>query len=113
MDINDLMKLVNAGFTKKEIMALNGNVTETEPKPTEDINAQQTETPVENKATAEETKPQTPPQTNVNFAPMMTDAQIEKLAQMLNRGSASIDVPPQKNAEDILGEHYKDLFNGK
>lgn len=114
MSIEELMKLVNAGFTKEEIMALTGNVNT--PK---EVNNEQSvnDTPVENKAEViEETKTtteSTPQTTNVNFVPMMTDSQVEKLAQMLNRGTATIDVPAQRDTNKILGEHFSNLMNGK
>lgn len=122
MDINDLMKLVNAGFTKDEILSMSGaTVTPTSETMTAGV-VETTEPPqvVENKVevkteeaipTSVEPTPQTT--TNVNFAPMMSDAQVEKLAQLLNRGQATIDLPQQKNIEDILGEHYKELFTAK
>lgn len=120
MDINELMKLVNAGFTKAEILAITGNglPTDTQSEPTEVTEITDTvNTPVSNTERTTEVRSDvsqsTPQTTNVNFAPMMSDAQIEKLAQMLNRGSASIDLPQQKNVSEVLGEHFVDLMNGK
>lgn len=120
MNINDLMELVKAGFTKEEILALSGatsspvgeskEVTATEPDvATVDDKAEVTQPEVTENATA---TPQ-PQQTNVNFAPMMTDAQVEKLAQMLNRGTATIDLPQPRNTDDILGEHFANVMLGK
>lgn len=117
MTVNEVMKLVDAGFTKEEILAMTGN-----PTPTEQVTQKAVEEDVapgivENKAEevkkTEETPKSTPQTTNVNFAPMMTDAQVEKLAQMLNRGTATIDVPTPRDTDKLLGEHFTNLMNGK
>lgn len=120
MNINDVMSLVKAGFTKEEILTLSGatpspvgkssevKAIEPEVKPVEDI-AEVKKEEVPEPATV---TPQPQP-ANVNFAPMMTDAQIEKLAQMLNRGSASIDMPQPRQTEEILSEHFANIMLGK
>lgn len=118
MSMDELMKLVNAGFTKTEILAITGNTpTETatestviEEKAVEEVKEDE---PVIDDIKSEEPKESTPLATNVNFAPMMTDAQIEKLAQMLNRGTATIDLPQPRNIDESLSEHFKNLMLGK
>lgn len=117
MTIDELMKLVNAGFTKAEIMALGGNIEEApkgnESNPTGLPRKPSSPDLIRDFKEEESPKEEEPPKaTNVNFAPMMTDAQIEKLAQMLNRGNASIDLPKQKSANEILSEHFISLMNG-
>lgn len=118
MTMDELMKLVNAGFTKSEIMAITGNgvqnVTDSVAEPTEVPHP--TETPPEpviNSEVVESVPQPNPTTTNVNFAPLMTDRQIEKLAQLINRGNASIDMPTQKPVSEVLGEHFADIMNGK
>lgn len=115
--MDELMKLVNAGFTKEEILTITGNPTPTE-QVTEvavedNVEPNIVENKVEEIKETKETPKSTPQTTNVNFAPMMTDAQIEKLAQMLNRGNASIDMPTPRDTDKILGEHFSNLMNGK
>lgn len=117
MTIDELMKLVNAGFTKEEILTITGTPTPTEEVTQTTVEEDVAPSIVENKAEeikkTEVTPKPTPQTTNVNFAPMMTDAQIEKLAQMLNRGNASIDMPTPRDTDKVLSEHFSNLMNGK
>lgn len=122
MTLLELQELVHAGFTKEEILTLTGINTTPAPTPTEGVTkveAVETEAvkeePKSENIKAEENKVDAPPQqnTNVNFAPMMTDVQIEKLAQMLNRGTATIDLPQPRNIEETLSDHFKNLMLGK
>lgn len=123
MTLQELQELVRAGFTKAEIMALNGQTSLVEDKPvteTESIEKSTVEVekvPDDDKAEVTEEKedkvvsPQTT--TNVNFAPMMTDAQVEKLAHILNLGNATIDVPNKPNIDESLADHFKALMLGE
>lgn len=118
MTMNELMKLVDAGFTKSEIMAITGNGvqsdTDSVTEPTDVSHpTETTPAPVVNSEVVESTPQPNPTTTNVNFAPLMTDSQIEKLAQLINRGNASIDMPTQKPVSEVLGEHFADIMNGK
>ena len=104
MDAKQILKLVDAGFTKAEIFELAGkqapdNVPD--PKP---------ETPPAPDPKPEDPKPETPP------APVgvtMSDDQFKTLLQQLNVQGASLDVPPEMDMSQKLGEHFKDLMIGK
>lgn len=98
MDIKDLLTLANAGFTKDDIASLlepkEQKVTEPTVE-TKEVTQQKTETPKETTSTS-----------------LLTDEQFDKLAQLINKGNASIDLPQKKSTEDTLSEHFKNLVIG-
>lgn len=111
-----LMRLLDAGFEKSEIMQLAGvNTTpvsqtvQTEgaqivpdPEPTNET------TNINNVVTQPELQTPTPKQSTVT----MSDAQFTQLMQSINQTGASIDVPPKYDIKNVLGEHFKDLMIG-
>lgn len=103
MDAKQILKLVDAGFTKAEIMEIMGvKVPDKVPDP-------KPEQP-KPESVPEEVKPETPP------APVgvtMSDEQFKTLLQQLNVQGASLDVPPEVDMSEKLGEHFKDLMIGK
>lgn len=104
MDAKQILKLVDAGFTKAEIFELAGIQAPDhvpDPKP---------ETPPAPKEKLEDPKPETPP---TPAGVTMSDDQFNTLLQQLNVGSASIDIPPEQDMSQKLGEHFKDLMIGK
>lgn len=141
MTLNEVMTLVNAGFSKAEIMAMSGEVQELKQsnealntdssEPTEAIpitegditgvdsaeviDANSVSSGTE-EAKAREVVKETIVEklpTNVNFAPLMTDAQVEMLAQKLNLGSATIDLPQTAmDYEQKLSNHFESILKG-
>lgn len=102
MNANEVFKLLEAGFTKAEIMALKeGTTPEPAPVPNEPAPA-----PVVTEPAPQPTGPQ------AAAAPVVTDAQIEKLAQLINVGKATIDVPPTVTLDDQLEAHFRTLMTG-
>lgn len=119
MDLTTLTKLIDAGFTKDDIL----NLTSNEPKTEVKTETNETTKPqpmvigeltrVENKNEEVKTEPKTEVQTIVNQVPVMSDAQVEKLAQMLNMGNATIDVPKMRDSDEALKEHFSALIKGE
>lgn len=108
MTVNDLLALTKAGFTKEEIYALTSGANE--PKTNEQTKPEQKQTEVAQ--TQPESKPEAQPEAK-QATPALTDAQVKQLAQMLNVGQASIDVPPNVSLDDKMSEHFKNLILGK
>lgn len=109
MDINDILELTRAGFSKDEIMAM-ASASKPVEKPTE----QPTKQPAEPVAKTPEAQPENdtskgkePEQTQ---SVTMSNEQFTQLLQKLNLQGASIDVPEKKSPESILGDHFRGLF---
>lgn len=103
MDAKTILKLVDAGFTKAEIMELTGA------KAADKVPDPKPETP-KPETPPEDPKPETPP---APAGVTMSDEQFNTLIQKLNVGNASIDVPPEMDVTEKLGEHFKELMIGK
>lgn len=109
---NEILQLINAGFTKDEVLAL-ASTQRTGETPTNPIAP----------TVQPEAEPQTLPPSLTNneptapvaqvAAPVMTDAQVEKLAQLINVNSATIDIPPTRTVDDVLAERFTNLILGK
>lgn len=102
MDAKQILKLVDAGFTKAEIIELAGKGTDNVPDPKPE--------PKTPEPQPEEPKPENPP---APAGVTMTDDQFKTLLQQLNVQGASLDVPPEMDVSQKLGEHFKDLMIGK
>ena len=99
MTAKDILKLIDAGFTKEDILKLDADVTVV---------------PDGNKAESAKKTPEDPktePQTPTGVT--LSDAQFTKLLQQLNVQGASLDVPPEADLTKTLGEHFTDLLVGK
>lgn len=109
MTTNDILKLIDAGFTKAEIAKLDPSlqfVPEQQPEhakqdPKEQSKAEPKQEPAPD--------PVQPTSSNV----VLSDDQFTKLLQQLNVQGASLDVPPEQDMATKLGEHFKDLIVGK
>ena len=101
MDANDVLKLVNAGFTKDEIMALSAPKTETTPEPEAtpepEVNVVETTEP--------EVKKNSDSSSSVD-ALIDKVADLEKLIQAQNRQNAVFETPKQEETSDI----FKQVF---
>ena len=103
MDAKTILKLVDAGFTKSDISELGGA------KALDQVPDPKPETP-KPETPAPETKPETQPQPQ---GVTMSDDQFRTLLQQLNIQGASLDVPPEIDLSQKLGDHFKDLMIGK
>ena len=97
--INDIVALSNAGFSKAEILALTAQPTVAQPTVAQPTVAQPT---VEQPTVAQPT----------DSGVSMTNAQFTALLQSINAGSASIDLPPTYDINNVLADHYKTLMVG-
>ena len=111
MDINDILELTRAGFTKEDIMAMASAQKQPE-QPGADTT--KTKQPAEQAAKVPEAQPEEdkskgkePEQTQ---SVTMSNEQFTQLLQKLNLQGASIDVPEKKSPESILGDHFRGLF---
>lgn len=104
MTANDVLKLIDAGFTKEDILKLDA-----------DVKVVPTET------SAPEIKAETPGTVpEVGTEPVaqpsgvtLSDDQFTKLLQQLNVKGASLDVPPETDIKTKLAEHFKEVTIGK
>ena len=104
MDAKQILKLVDAGFTKAEIFELAGKGKDLVPDP-------KPETPKPENPPEDPPKEPETPQTSQGVT--MSDDQFRTLLQQLNVQGASLDVPPETDLSTKLGEHFKDLMIGK
>ena len=104
MTAKEILKLIDAGFTKQDIMTLEGSKIVPDPKPEEQKVPEVKPEPVT------KTEPKAP------AAPVgvtLSDDQFTKLLQQLNVSGASLDVPPESDMASKLGDHFKDILIGK
>ena len=104
MTANDILKLIDAGFTKEDILKLDA-----------DAPVVPTETPAPE---IEAEKPATVPEVKVEPVAQpsgvtLSDDQFTKLLQQLNVKGASLDVPPETDIKTKLAEHFKEVTIGK
>lgn len=112
MTTQEIMALVNAGFTKADIMQLAGAGAKTDAE--SQTEAQQivptVAQPIENTQT--EVATPIPEQQKAKDTVTMSDAQFTQLMQTINSNGASLDVPPKYDIKNVLGEHFKDIMIG-
>lgn len=105
MTANEVLKLIDAGFTKEDILRLDADVkvvpTETPAPEIETVDTKIADTP------DVKTEPTTP------SGVTLSDDQFTKLLQQLNVGGASLDVPPETDIKSKLAEHFKEVTIGK
>jgi len=101
----DILKLIDAGFIKEEIMKLDADdkiVPDQEPAAApEGVKEDEAPKP------APEVKPAEP------SGVTLSDDQFTKLLQQLNVKGATLDVPPESDLATKLGDHFKDVIIGK
>lgn len=105
MTAKTILKLVDAGFTKAEILKME------EPTATTVPDQKQPEPKKEDPG-----QPDPQPKTETQPAPTgvtMSDEQFRTLLQQLNIQGSTLDVPPEADLSEKLGEHFKDLMIGK
>lgn len=106
MKINELLRLIDAGFTKEDILKLDADV-KIVPDPKQ---------PEPKKESPEDPQPAPAPAPEPQPVPAgvtLSDAQFTKLLQQLNVSGASLDVPPESDMASKLGDHFKELLTGK
>ena len=107
MTAKEILKLIDAGFTKQDIMTLEGSKIVPDPKP-EEKKAPEVKPEPETKPEPEEPKALAAP-----VGVTLSDDQFTKLLQQLNVSGASLDVPPESDMATKLGDHFKDILIGK
>lgn len=108
-NLNNIMALVNAGFTKADIMALTtGKASPVKAEPAKASEPEKASDPV-SKPEAEAAKA---PDPIPNPGVTLTEDQFTKLLQRLNVNGASIDVPKEVDISAKLGDHFKELLIG-
>lgn len=105
MTASEILKLIDAGFTKEDILKLDADV---KVVPTE---TPATETPAEVEP-AETSEVKTEPVAQPSGV-TLSDDQFTKLLQQLNVKGASLDVPPETDIKTKLAEHFKEVTIGK
>lgn len=102
MTTNDILKLIDAGFTRDEILEFSKEAEGVPPKaPEKTIPEEKPKTPVP------DPKPETP------SGVTLSDDQFKTLLQQLNVKGASLDVPPESDIKSKLAEHFKEVTIGK
>ena len=104
MNTNDILKLIDAGFTRDEILKLDGS-----PAVPAETPAAPIEEPVETKT--EPVKSAEPVQQPSGVT--LSDDQFKALLQQLNVKGASLDVPPEADIKSKLADHFKEVTIGK
>ena len=106
MTANEILKLIDAGFTKDDILKLDA-----------DAPVVPTEKPAPESGEVEPKTTETP---EVKVEPVaqpsgvtLSDDQFTKLLQQLNVKGASLDVPPETDIKTKLAEHFKEVTIGK
>lgn len=107
MTANEIVKLIDAGFTKDEIFKLDADV-----KVVPDSNKAD-----DKKIPDPKPEPEQKPDPVSAAAPQvsgvtLSDDQFTKLLQQLNVQGASLDVPPESDMSKKLGDHFKDVLIG-
>lgn len=106
-----LMRLLDAGFDKSEIMSLAGLPASTQTEQTQAVVPVVPTVPTPEPKQVENDAAVIPEAQTTNTV-TMSDAQFTQLMQQLNNNNASIDVPPKHDIKNVLGEHFKDLMIG-
>lgn len=110
-----LVKLLDAGFDKAEIMQLAG-ATANNDNVQAQTDVQQivptAEQPIETTQQTVTAVQQPEPTTQAQNTVTMTDAQFTQIMQKLNQNNAAVDLPPKYDVNQVLGEHFKELMIG-
>lgn len=105
MTATEILKLIDAGFTKDDIVKLDA-----------DVKVVPTETPAPENESKDETVPAPAPEVKEPATPSgvtLSDDQFKSLLQQLNVKGASLDVPPESDIKSKLAEHFKEVTIGK
>lgn len=103
MSAEDILKLVKAGYTRAEIDAMGAEAPSNEANMENNIDEADNKHPDQKEASASQ------PAHGIN----MSEEQFTKLMQSINLNNATADIPPNKDINSILGDHYKSLILGK
>lgn len=107
MLVSEVLKLIEAGYTKDEINAFNAPKVE-DPVVVDPTPAQKVE-PEEKKAPEAVQDPVKPGADNI----VISADQFGALLQAVKAGTANIDVPPTVNINDVLANHYQSILKGE
>ena len=109
MTATEILKLIDAGFTKDDILKLDAGAS---------IVPDQQQPQTKKDEPKGDPKPDPEPKTDPDPQPApvgvtLSDDQFKKLMQQLNVQGASLDVPPDQDMGSKLAEHFKELTIGK
>ena len=111
MTAKEILKLIDAGFTKDEIFKLDADVKVVpDPKPADDQKTDPEPTKPDPEPAQAPTAPAAVPQSLSGVT--LSDDQFKKLLQQLNVQGASLDVPPEADMSQKLAEHFKEITIG-
>lgn len=99
MTANDILKMIDAGFTREEILKLDA----------------QDQVPDQEQAAADpvpEKKEPAPEEPAKPSGVTLSDDQFTKLLQQMNVQGASMDVPPEYDMTTKLADHFKEIMIG-
>ena len=108
-NLSDIMALVNAGFTKADIMALTTGKVEQSKEAAKVSEPAKAPDPVSQPEAVKEAKA---PDPIPNPGVTLSEDQFTKLLQRLNVNGASIDVPKEVDISAKPGDHFKELLIG-
>ena len=115
MTYSELMKLVNAGFTKQEILAITGQLNaEPSPEPAKDPDPVTDPVPVPEPAKAPDPEPAKAPDPTQSALDQLT-AQVTKLTTLVQRSNILNSEQPelkQQSAEDIVASIIFPSYKG-
>ena len=110
MTTTDILKLIDAGFTKSEIAKFDPSL-QFVPEPQKE--QEKPEPKSEPEKPKQEPAPAPDPKQPTGSNIVLSDDQFTKLLQQLNIQGASLDVPPEQDMAAKLGEHFKEIVVGK
>ena len=115
MNYQELMKLVNAGFTKQEILAITGQINaEPKPEPLKAPDPEPEKAPDPEPVKAPDPEPEKAPDQNQAAIDKLTE-QVTKLTTLVQRSNILASEQPeikQQSAEDIIASIIFPSFKG-
>lgn len=117
MTAEEIMKLVNAGFTKSDILALTGANNQTQPiqapakaEPKKEEPKQESTEPVK-QDDSKNTQIQ-PAGTKVENNIVLSKEDLLGVLQSMALQNTTVDIPKSKSSEDFLNERFMGLLGG-
>lgn len=107
MTTTEVLKLIDAGFTRDEILGLESSAAAVPATAPEEIVKEVIDNAPAAPSLAPDQKPNTP------SGVTLSDDQFKTLLQQLNVKGASLDVPPESDIKTKLAEHFKEITIGK
>lgn len=103
MNVHEILKLLDAGYSKEDIESLASE------ESAEEVNASGTETAGTDENKGEEPQQNSEPKEDTVTLSL---ADYNKLIQTKNMQSAQKEVPKSRTIKDALSDHYKSILGG-